>query len=107
MFDASSKISRVTLSRQQLNSFVVKLDAKKGIDEFHRPIGGWPEHWIDKFHESEGGSDLFGQRPQDGQYICKEEILGMTVRNGQASAWDDVSEKYLEPELVEGQTSRA
>ena len=38
-----------------MNSFVVKLDGKKSVDEIHRPAGGWPEHWFDSFHESDGG----------------------------------------------------
>ena len=79
----------------------MKLDAKKGIDEVHRPAGCWPEHWADKLHESEGGRDIFGSRPQLGQSICKEEIFGLMIKNGQASAWDDVTEKYLDPELVQ------
>ena len=71
-------------------------------------MGGWPEHWVDKFNEFERGRDMFGERPEDGQEICCDEMLGMTARNGQTSAWDDVLDKYLEPQLSgEGKTSRA
>ena len=43
---------------------------------------------------------MFGVRPQDGQDIWKDEIMGMMVRNGETSAWDDVSDKYLDADLV-------
>ena len=100
MYDANSKVSTNALTSTQLLSFVIKIDAKKSIDEVHRPIGGWPEHWLDKFHESDGGRDMFGEKPQDGQTIWRDEIMGLMVRDGQTSAWDDVSEKYLDPDLV-------
>ena len=72
-FDASANVGTSPLTRGQLCSFVVKLAGRRGIDEFHRPAGGWPEHWIDEFRESEGGLDMFGHRLQDGQDIYKKE----------------------------------
>ena len=63
-------------------------------------MGGWPEHLIDKIYGTEGGRDILGQRPQDGQKVCRDEFLGMMIRKEQASVWDDVPDTYLEPQLV-------
>ena len=61
---------------------MVKVDANNGIDEIHKPGGNWQEHGADKFHESEGGRDMFGRRPQDGQDIWTEEILALNSEMG-------------------------
>ena len=29
------------------------------------PVGDYPEHWIDAWHDLEGGSDVYGVRPRD------------------------------------------
>ena len=73
------------------------------IDESHgfaRPTGVHPEHWIDTWHELEGGDDHFGVRPQVGVTLMQAEMSGLSYRNGYEMAWDDVSNENLVPELV-------
>ena len=42
------------------------------IDSIHEtegsatPVGTYPEHWVGNWHELEGGSDIYGIRPQYG-----------------------------------------
>ena len=31
-----------------------------------RPIGHWPECWVDNVHEFDGGEDVIGDKPRDG-----------------------------------------
>ena len=73
------------------------------IDETHnraRPIGEYPEHWLDDWHELEGGDDKFGVRPQNGVTMLQAEMSGLSYRHGYEMAWDDVSNESLVPELV-------
>ena len=44
---------------------------------------------------------MFGARPEVRQEVCRDEILGKMIRKGQTSASDDVSDTYLEPQLLE------
>ena len=64
-------------------------------------MGSWPTHWIDKFHELDGGKDDFGARPQQGQDMLKEAINVMMVHNGVMTAWDDVNDKILDAKDVQ------
>ena len=64
------------------------------------PVGNYPEHWIDSWHELEGGDDRFGVRPQYGVTLFQAEMNGLSFKNGYETAWDDVSNEYLVPEFV-------
>ena len=70
-------------------------------DDKAAPIGEFPEHWIDSWHELEGGSDVNGVRPQYGVDILRSEMSGLAYKNGYEMAWDDVSNEHLVPELVQ------
>ena len=38
--------------------------------------------------------------PQQGQDVYEREITGLIIKEGQASAWDDATNKILDPEIV-------
>ena len=65
-------------------------------------IGDYPEHWIDAWHEKEGGCDAYGVRPQYGVTLLQAEMSGLSYKNGYETAWDVVSNENLVPELVHG-----
>ena len=99
-FDASAAVSTLALSASQLSSFVTKICFQKTICQTHRPIGGWPEHCLDKFHETEGGRDTIGVRPRQGIDTCGHHIMGLMIEEGLASAWDDVTDNIIDSEIV-------
>ena len=43
---------------------------------------------------------MIGVRPQLGQDAYGQDIMGLMIEDGQASAWDDVTNKILDPEIV-------
>ena len=54
------------------------------IDSIHEtengttPVGTFPEHWVDNWHELEGGNDLYGVRPRYGFTIFQAEMNGLS-----------------------------
>ena len=67
-----------------------------------RPVGEWPDHYIDPMHEPDGGDDRTHRRKQDGASGLKELIAGLDMRCGVLpTAWDDAnSNAALLPGLV-------
>ena len=61
----------------------------------HRPTGDYPSHWIDYWHEEDGGDDHRGVRPQVGAILLQKEMDGLAFKSGYEVAWDE-----LRPELV-------
>ena len=55
---------------------------------------------MDNWHELEGGTDLYGVRPQCGVTLLQAEMNGLSYKSGYEAAWDDVSNENLVPELV-------
>ena len=55
---------------------------------------------MSSWHELEGGNDRFGVRPQYGVTILQAEMNGLSFKSGYETAWDDVSNENLVPELV-------
>ena len=64
-----------------------------------RPIGEYPEHWVDEWHDDDGGSNLQGGRPQVGVTLFKAEMGGLSFRGGFEAAWDGVSNAEFIPNL--------
>ena len=102
-YDAKNKVTTRPLSKSALFQFVSRHSSVVGQsrnivgqDLSHKPVGNWPSHWVDKFHELDGGKDYFGSRPQHGQGLLKDAINGVMVHNGVASAWDDVNDNILD-----------
>ena len=62
-----------------------------------KPMGNWPDNWVDMMHEREGGDDILGPRPQNGIELLQSERDALTMRNGIAGAKDDVSGAELMP----------
>ena len=56
---------------------VASIQVKDGIT---RPIGDYPEHWLDTWHEPEGGYDIRGARPQCGVTILESEMSALTCK---------------------------
>ena len=83
-----------------------KMSGIKGIDSIKETengttsVGSYPEHWVDSWHEREGGNDLYGARPQCGVTLRQAEMNGLSYKSGYETAWDDVSNENLVPELV-------
>ena len=46
------------------------------------PVGDYPEHWVDNWHELEGGNDLYGVRPQCGVTLLQAEMNGLSYKSG-------------------------
>ena len=72
----------------------------KVVDGHTRPTGDYPAHWVDDWHEPDGGQDDRGTRPQHGVTLLQAEMSGLTYRGGYEAAWDDVSNAELVPALV-------
>ena len=55
---------------------------------------------MDNWRELEGGNDLYGVRPQCGVTLLQAEMNGLSYKSEYETAWDDVSNENLVPELV-------
>ena len=112
--DASEIVSTGAMSMEEVRSYanhicslqavssdgirrVLSIDEKDGNTH---PVGDYPEHWCDQWHELEGGDDYYGVRPQQGVTMLRAEMSGLSYRSGYETAWDDVSNENLVPELV-------
>ena len=62
------------------------------------PAGGYPEHWVDSWHELGGGNDLYGARPQCGVTMLRAEMNGRSYKSGYETACDDVSNENMCPD---------
>ena len=68
--------------------------------EIERPKGQWPQHWGDTIHEEDGGADIFGTNPQNGQELLRVMLAKLLMKDGVFTATDDVSGVELKPELM-------
>ena len=75
----------------------MSIATKEGVD---RPVGDYPENWLDTWHEQDGGMDERGVRPQMGVTLLKQEMDGLSYKSGYETAWDDVTNAELQPGLV-------
>ena len=103
--DHGTQLDMPRMGTQQLSSFIgslMSIDASVMCrhDGLGRPIGDWPEHWIDPVHEDDGGCDRFGSAPQNGIHLLKAELDALTWRDGMTVAKDDVSGADLVPGWV-------
>ena len=112
--DAAMGVSTWRMSSEEIRSFayhICKLNEgrKRGIqkilsvnetEDVTSPTGQYPEHWVDTWHELEGGDDRFRLRPQNGVTRLRAEMNGLSYKSGYETAWDDVSNENLVPELV-------
>ena len=55
------------------------------------PVGDYPEHWVDNWHELEGGNGPYELQPQCGVKLLQAEMNGLSYRNGYETARDDAS----------------
>ena len=46
------------------------------------PVGDYPDHWIDDYHEADGRTDARGISPQDGVEILEMEMGGLCRHGG-------------------------
>ena len=94
-----------TMSSLQIQGFISSLSnfeigSVRELVKMTKPIGSWPDHWVDMMHERDGGDDILGPRPQNGIELLQSELDALTMRNGIACAKDDVSGAELLPEWV-------
>ena len=87
-------------SLQSTRSGIQRISSIQTNDGITRPVGKYPEHWMDTWHEPEGGFDVRGVRPQYGVTILEWEMSALTCKGGYEVAFDDVSNAQLEPSLV-------
>ena len=81
-----SCIRSIVLGRPQIGSII----EAAGLA---RPVGDWPEHYIDPMHEPDGGCDRVHRRVQDGSSGASALIAGWNMRCGMIPvAWDVVSD---------------
>ena len=64
------------------------------------PVGEYPDWRIDTWHDEDGGFDDRGLRPQNGVTLLKQEMDGLTCKNGYETAWDDVTNAPLNPVIM-------
>ena len=71
-------------------------------DGTHMPTGEYPQHWLDYWHEEDGGYDRRGIGSQVGVTLLKNNMDGLSFKGGYELAWDDddVTTAELIPELV-------
>ena len=80
-------------------SGIRRIDSINETQNGTTPVGSYPEHWVDNWHELEGGNDLYGVRPQCGVTLLQAEMNGLSYKSEYETAWDDVSNENLVPEL--------
>ena len=71
-----------------------------------KPIGNWPDHWVDNVHEDDGHNIGEEACSHGGDKLLKKELSALYAENGIEYAVDDVSGALLRPKLVhEGRTT--
>ena len=55
------------------------------VEGTRRPTGDYPDHWVDYWHEEDGGDDSRGVRPQMGVTILQTEMDGLSFKGGYKS----------------------
>ena len=110
--DQSNTVSTSKMTYMGLKRFVRHVcdlqgsnhDAVEGIplttmrDGAHRHTAEYPGHWLDDWHEEDGGDDRRGVRPQIGVTLLKKETEGLSFKSGYAL--DHVTNAELIPDLV-------
>ena len=86
-------------------SGIMRIDSINETENGTTPVGSGPEHWVGSWQDLEGGNDLYGVRPQCGVTLLHAEMNGLSYKSGYETAWDDVSNENLAPEVV--QSARA
>ena len=81
-------------------SGIERIQSVTGTEDGAAPIGGYPEHGVDSWHELKGGNDLHGSRPHCRVTLLQAKMNGLLYKSGYEAAWDDVSNENLVPELV-------
>ena len=81
-------------------SGIRKISSIKETGNSTTPVGDCPEHWVDNWHELEGGNDFYGVRQQCGVTLLQAEVNGLSYKGGYETAWDDFSNMNPVPELV-------
>ena len=73
---------------------------RKQLNPTNKPIGSWPEHWVDEVHEDDGHSIGTTACDRGGENMLKGELSALYAENGIEYAVDDVSGALLDPKLV-------
>ena len=76
-------------------SSIQKIQSITDTEDGAAPAGAYPEHWVDNWHELEGGNGLNGSRPQCGVTLLQADMNGLSFKSGSETAWNDVSNENL------------
>ena len=95
-----SLVQGLTQIHQQGLSSISKILSTTTKDGTTGPIGDNLDWWIDIWHDEDGGCDDRGVRPQNGVTLLRQEMHGLTCKNGYETAWDDVTNVPLNPVLM-------
>ena len=77
-----SVVEGLTQLNQRGISSISKILSTTTKDGVTGPVGEYPDWWIDTWHDEDGGCDDRGVRPQNGVTLFKQEMDGLTCKNG-------------------------
>ena len=95
-----SLVQGLTLLKQRGFSSINKILSTTTRGGVTGPVGDYSDCWIDTWCDKDGGCDDQGVRPQNGVTLLKQEMDGLTCKNGYETAWDDVTNAPLNPVLM-------
>ena len=72
---------------------------RKLLNDSHKPVGKWPEHWIDPVHEADGHSIDSLVDDRGGECLLHNGMSALYAQNGMGYAVDDVSGALLDPAM--------
>ena len=73
---------------------------RKRLNPTTKPLGQWPEHWIDSVHENDGHQMTASPEHRGGEEVLSNAMSSLYAQAGVEYAVDDVSGALLDPKLV-------
>ena len=92
-------ISSLQMEVNSVGESTGRFRTKRG-GEILKPIGEWPENWLDDVHEFDGHGVEDAPEGREGEIILKGELDSLYIQNGIEGAVDDVSGAALNPDMV-------
>ncbi len=91
-------ISSLQMEVNSVGEATGRFRTKRG-GEILKPIGDWPENWLDDIHEFYGHGVEDTPEGREGEIIQKGELDSLYVQDGIEGAVDDVSGATLGPDM--------
>ena len=92
-------ISSLQMELNAVEEATGRFRTKRG-GEILKPIGDWPENWLDDIHEFDGHGVDDTPEGREGETILKGELDSLYIQSGIESAVDDVSGASLNLDMV-------